>query len=87
MAAWWWLWTVFLSIDARRALADYLEVERLFDATPESTALLLSAASVSSSRPSRAALRAQVNTIVERVGRLHDDGTPALGRWAARDSS
>ena len=29
--------TVFLSVDARRALADYLEVERLFDATPEST--------------------------------------------------
>ena len=41
---------MFLSVDARRALADYLEVERPFDATGESTALFLSAASVSKTR-------------------------------------
>ncbi len=43
--------TVFLSVDARRALAGYLEVERPFDATDESTALFLSAVSVSSRPP------------------------------------
>ena len=63
---------MFLSVDARRALADYLEVERPFDATPESTALFLSAASVSSRRPDGRLAERSVNTVLERVGRLHD---------------
>ena len=64
--------TVFLSVDARRALADYLEVERPVDATGESTALFLSAVSVSSRRPDGRLSGRSVNTILERIGRLHD---------------
>ena len=62
--------TVFLSIDARRALADYLKVERPVDA--DSTALFLSAVSVSSRRPDGRFSGRSVNTILERIGRLHD---------------
>ena len=64
--------TVFLSVDARRALADYLEVERPLDATTESSALLLSAASVRSRRPDGRLAGRSINTILERIGRLHD---------------
>ena len=64
--------TVFLSIDARHALADYLEVERPVDATPESTALFLSAVSVSSRRPDGRLSSRSINTILERIGRIHD---------------
>ena len=64
--------TVFLSVDARRALANYLEKERPFDATSESTALLLSAASVKSRRQDGRLSGRSINTILERVGRLHD---------------
>ena len=63
---------MFLSVDARHALADYLEVERPVDATPESTALFLSAVSVSSRRPDGRLASRSVNTILERIGRLHD---------------
>ena len=64
--------TVFLSVDARRALAGYLEVERPFDATDESTALFLSAVSVSSRRPDGRLSGRSVNNVLERIGRLHD---------------
>ena len=64
--------TVFLSVDARRALADYLEVERPFDTTSDSTELFLSAASVSSRRPDGRLSDRSINTILERIGRLHD---------------
>ena len=64
--------TVFLSVDARHALADYLEVERPFDATSDSTELFLSAASVSSRRPDGRLSDRSINTILERIGRLHD---------------
>ena len=64
--------TVFLSVDARHALADYLEEERPFDATSESTALFLSAASVSSRRPDGRLSGRSINTILERIGRIHD---------------
>ena len=50
------------------ALADYLEEERPFDATPESTALFLSAASVGSRRPDGRLSGRSVNTILERLG-------------------
>ena len=63
---------MFLSVDARHALADYLEEERPVDATPESTALFLSAASVSSRRPDGRLAGRSINTILERIGRLHD---------------
>ena len=64
--------TVFLSVDARRALADYLEEERPVDTTDESTALFLSAVSVSSRRPDGRLSGRSVNTILERIGRFHD---------------
>ena len=64
--------TVFLSVDARHALADYLEAERPVDTTEESTALFLSAASVRSRRPDGRLSGRSVNSILERIGRLHD---------------
>jgi len=64
--------TVFLSADARQALADYLERERPQDPGPDTTALWLSAATVASrQRDGRLSGRA-VNAILERIGRLHD---------------
>ena len=57
---------------ARHALADYLEEERPADTTPKSTAFFLSAASVSSRRPDGRLSGRSINTILERIGRLHD---------------
>jgi integrase len=64
--------TVFLSADARQALADYLEKERPRDAGEGTSALFLTAAGI----PARAAdgrlsLRA-VNLILEQIGSWHD---------------
>jgi integrase len=63
---------VFLSKDARLALADYLDFEYPLDAAEQSTALFLSAAGL----PSRTAdgglsVRA-INRILEQIGRWHD---------------
>jgi len=64
--------TVFLSNDARLALADYLERERPGDVTPEATALFLSAIGI----PARAAdgrlSPRAVNLILTQIGRWHD---------------
>jgi integrase len=63
---------VFLSKDARRALADYLERERPLDAAEGSRALFLSARGV----PDRAAdgrlSPRAINLVLERIGRWHD---------------
>jgi integrase len=64
--------TVFLSADARRALADYLDKERPRDGGAGAPALFLTATGI----PARAAdgrlsLRA-VNLILEQIGRWHD---------------
>jgi integrase len=64
--------TVFLSVDARQALADYLEKERPRDAGADTPALFLTATGI----PARAAdgrlsLRA-VNLILAQIGRWHD---------------
>lgn len=64
--------TVFLSADARQALADYLEKERPRDAGEGTPALFLTATGI----PARAAdgrlsLRA-VHLILEQIGRWHD---------------
>lgn len=64
--------TVFLSADARTALADYLEHERPDDVDEQSEALVLSASSIASRRPGGRLSRRSVNTILERIGRLHD---------------
>jgi site-specific recombinase XerD len=64
--------TVFLSAEARAAVADYLEQERAPDAGPESRALFLSAHCL----PCRAVegrLSARaVNLILAQIGRWHD---------------
>ncbi len=63
---------VFLSKDAREALAEYLETERPKDAGPASEALFLSAAGSPARREDgRLSVRA-VNLILERIGRWHD---------------
>jgi integrase len=64
--------TVFLSADARQALADYLEKERPRDAGEATLALFLTATGI----PARAvdgrlSLRA-VNLLLEQIGRWHD---------------
>ena len=64
--------TVFLSADARAALADYLERERPRDAGDGATALFLSAAGL----PARAAdgrlSPRAINLVLEQLGRWHD---------------
>ena len=71
--------TVFLSLDAREALADYLEKERSQD-TPQcppdtaqgATALFLSASCLSArQKDGRLSTRA-INLILEQIGRWHD---------------
>lgn len=63
---------VFLSQDARLALADYLERERPEDAEEPSEALFLSARSQAARRADgRLSVRA-VNLILEQLGRWHD---------------
>jgi site-specific recombinase XerD len=64
--------TVFLSADARSALADYLEQERLQDMAETSTALFLSAASIAA-RAEHGRLSSQaINLILLQIGRWHD---------------
>ncbi len=64
--------TVFLSADARDALADYIERERPRDVGPDTKALFLSAAGVPArSLEGRLSVRA-VNLILEQIGRWHD---------------
>ncbi len=64
--------TVFLSADARDALADYIERERPRDAVPEAKALFLSANGIPARSPEgRLSVRA-VNLILGQIGRWHD---------------
>jgi integrase len=67
---------VFLSADARSAVADYLERERPADAGPDSTALFLSAASIGSRRPDGRMSSRSVNQLCEQIGRWHDAEQP-----------
>lgn len=64
--------TVFLGLDARTALADYLEHERPDDLDEASTALFLAAASIATRRPSGRLSPRSINTIVADIGRIHD---------------
>jgi integrase len=64
--------TVFLSADARGALADYLERERPRDATGQASAVFLSAISLPArSSDGRLSPRA-INLLLEQIGRWHD---------------
>lgn len=64
--------TVFLSADARNAVADYMERERADDVAGDTTALFLSARSVASRRADGRLSTRAINTVLERIGRLHD---------------
>lgn len=63
--------TVFLSSDARSALADYLEKERLDDAGAVG-ALLVSARGLGARREDGRLSVRPINRILEYIGRLHD---------------
>jgi integrase len=72
--------TVFLSADARQALADYLERERPDDAGPEATALFLSARGIPArSADGRLSARA-INLLLAQIGRWHDAEFPDPAR-------
>lgn len=64
--------TVFLSIDARAALADYLERERPLDATPDMTAVFLSAKSIAARTEDGRLSPQAINLILAQIGRWHD---------------
>jgi len=64
--------TVFLSADARTALADYLERERPGDATDGATALFLSAKGLPARSPDGRLSPRALNLILEQLGRWHD---------------
>jgi len=67
---------VFLSADARRALADYLEEERLQDINPviliKEQPLFLSAANVKPRKPDGRLSPRSINLILKQIGRWHD---------------
>lgn len=63
---------VFLSADARAALADYLERERPQDAAPDSRALFLSAAGLPSRRADGRLAPGAINALLARIGHWHD---------------
>lgn len=73
--------TVFLSADARTALADYLEHERPQDASADALAVFLSAVSVASRRPGGRLSPRSINAILERIGRWHDAEHTDPARW------
>jgi integrase len=64
--------TVFLSADARTALADYFEHERAADATGGATALFLSAQGLPARSPDGRLSPRAINLILEQLGRWHD---------------
>ncbi|OBZ15943.1 hypothetical protein A8L34_27755 [Bacillus sp. FJAT-27264] len=65
---------VFLSLDARQALAAYIETERIQDA--EADALFLTARGIPARKPDgRLSLQA-INQLVRRIGNFHDQCFP-----------
>ncbi|WP_163860354.1 tyrosine-type recombinase/integrase [Paenibacillus elgii] len=64
--------TVFLSADARAALADYLEKERPMDSTSETTAVFLSAIGTVKRKPDGQMHPRSINKILEQIGLWHD---------------
>lgn len=75
--------TLFLSADARQALADYLDRERSHDASTQTVALLLSAREVASRAPDGRLSPRSINTILARIGRWHDAEFPNPERQIA----
>ncbi len=64
--------TVFLGLDARAALADYLERERTGDADQDAAALFVAASSIAARRLGGRLSPRSINTIVGEIGRIHD---------------
>lgn len=64
--------TVFLSADARGALADYLERERLKDVNDLSKALFLSSMGIPARSPDGRLSPRAINLILSQIGRWHD---------------
>ena len=64
--------TVFLSKDARLALADYLEIERPKDSKENTLALFLSAKKTSQTTNSGRLSPRSINLILEQIGQWHD---------------
>jgi site-specific recombinase XerD len=64
--------TVFLSVDARTALADYVEKERPRDVTATTTALFLSAESIAARTPEGRLSPQAINLILAQIGKWHD---------------
>lgn len=64
--------TVFLSADARQALADYLDKERDRDAGEGATAVFLSAAGLPDRAPDGRLSSRAINRILAQIGRWHD---------------
>jgi len=75
--------TVFLSADARTAVAEYVELERPGDASGHAAALFLSAASIASRRPGGRLSPRAVNSILQRIGRWHDAEHSDPSRWVS----
>lgn len=63
---------VFLSADARTALADYLQRERPADASDSSAALFLSATGPPARAPDGRLSPRAINLILQQIGRWHD---------------
>ena len=61
-----------LNEDARQALADYLEFERIRDVDPESRALFLTALKVPDRKPGGRMHPRSINRILEQIGKWHD---------------
>ncbi|WP_261571144.1 tyrosine-type recombinase/integrase [Frankia gtarii] len=64
--------TVFLGLDSRVALADYLEHERPSDVDGKSAALFLSASSIATRRAGGRLSPRSINTVIGEIGRIHD---------------
>ena len=73
--------TVFLSRDARHAIADYLEYERPDDVDEQTESLFLAASSIGARRPGGRLSPRSVNTIVGQIGRIHDAETSDRERY------
>lgn len=63
---------VYLSRDARSALADYLETEYVCDADEDAEALFLSARGISARGPGGRMSPRAINLILEQIGKWHD---------------
>jgi integrase len=64
--------SVFLSADARNALADYLDCERPRDATSSATALFLSATGIPARSVEGRLSPHAINLVLDQIGRWHD---------------